>query len=985
MEASCWSKPVGAVPGVDYPDPPAAWRPLISTMTEADREEAWKAFVEREVSPAEMTALREVTISRDRKVYEPGGKTATRTGVIDVHVADLRSAGSLFSADFNSLPIPDAECLESGPISFSMDESAHNYVVEDTTKPASERSLPSTDQRRPSGYKWKDTVDMTRSDSSVNIAHSAGEPTVVSDEEQDVSVGRAMDPTPSVGLGLGPSAFNLRGEADADAVLRAMLRRGGRPTTTAPHQAMTGAAIDGCGLKRRRRHSFATEVRDGGRKRREAAHSGQKLSALAKGRVQATGLSSGNTPAMRHHTKHRSEHPHNAGAGTVFDVNGQMIVSHKGVGSRLSRQRWRAGTGENDLVSASDGAAIGVPESAGRRRQRMFDGLDKARLSQSASVPVMFAGSPVGDRIHPSSFSDHVSSIGIARTSFTYSAVSTYSRPSSVTCIVSDPGSVSASNLLGETVKTDAKLASHRSKTTPCDPPRSSGVQSTRTLPRRADSSSGTAGSESRIVKTEEPKRTTTSKKLNINAVLVPHKYPKPTHASEDAGGEPQSTVIVNATVHSGKPVSKQPLDPLPSIEGLQPSQGSVAAVDGACHVDNDILQGTSSAAPSFPVSELAAIAIAGIYGVAGNKSTLACQFSLPAASQYPRNNETGEYGSTMVAQGLAKASDATKSNVESQPGVIFEDRSDEQEPKGYAINAPALGAVSAVNERSPLQHTLPNLTSADCETVQSPPEDVGDSNSRAIDGGRRKSLDRSTKSSSSGGSRRSNQGPIKGDSTGEARISLDATSNDVESHGGLTSPESVASTHRSSGTEGSKVGVSQVSAGSRDSSARGGVDVRNRHTARGGTSEPRVEKPDIRPAVVVEERNTAHEGALPRLPQGQRAKGSTAGPPRRAAEGKSARAPSTANGVEGVNAGRRVGGGGGGDPITRDIKVYSRPSKVESEDLLASVEALTTHHLTLQELLGVSACEQSVRRRTGSCGLVCGARARAAKSKGLP
>lgn len=50
------------------------------------------------------------------------------------------------------------------------------------------------------------------------------------------------------------------------------------------------------------------------------------------------------------------------------------------------------------------------------------------------------------------------------------------------------------------------------------------------------------------------------------------------------------------------------------------------------------------------------------------------------------------------------------------------------------------------------------------------------------------------------------------------------------------------------------------------------------------------------------------------------------------------------------------AGGGAGSGGISREIKVYSRPAKVESEDLMASVEALTTHHISVEELLGVSA-----------------------------
>lgn len=106
MESSRWSKHEGAVPGVDYPGPPAVWgQNGVNDMviTQADKEGVWKAFEERALSTAELAALREVTISRKEN---RDGRVGGNIGVGKTTLLSSDASSTTAQSEDNSSSLP---------------------------------------------------------------------------------------------------------------------------------------------------------------------------------------------------------------------------------------------------------------------------------------------------------------------------------------------------------------------------------------------------------------------------------------------------------------------------------------------------------------------------------------------------------------------------------------------------------------------------------------------------------------------------------------------------------------------------------------------------------------------------------------------------------------------------------------------------------------------------------------------------------------
>ncbi|CAN0216423.1 unnamed protein product, partial [Ectocarpus sp. 12 AP-2014] len=288
VEASSWRKREGAVAGVDYPlQPPAGWggvgsnprsaggKPAVA-LSDDDRQGEWKAFERRLVSPAEAKAFREVVISRrdNNQARGSGGergqgfpldsqpfssdcsKSTSRGGALEdsgsfmSSIADTSSEGSslfpeeLRSKGWRQMPRGGSanasktwskgveqdrqqNQITSGRLVAALDNDQDTESVRSTSASSTEGTITPTTAPE---------LRLIQQDYDRHLLHASGgirsggesQPSVLSNvlapPKQNplaTSSGLGLDSGPAVNA---ESAFRLSWEADADDVLRAMMR-----------------------------------------------------------------------------------------------------------------------------------------------------------------------------------------------------------------------------------------------------------------------------------------------------------------------------------------------------------------------------------------------------------------------------------------------------------------------------------------------------------------------------------------------------------------------------------------------------------------------------------------------------------------------------------------------------------------------------------------------------------------------------------------
>ncbi|CAM9599517.1 unnamed protein product [Scytosiphon promiscuus] len=432
VEASSWRKHEGAVAGVDYPSrPPSEWgwggsdvgratREAITAVADEAKQGAWKNFEQRPISRAEARALQELRISRSI----PGRTRPRETGTfVSLCSSENSTATSLETEDHASLtssiiaqgsetreriasttPPPHGDQAKSSKRAKS--------TIDERQDPSTANGSPARDDARYAGSEFSTAPMPTRG----GAMHSV-EPRL--DVERDrggkcLSPGTAgrdckggesspnwgtISPTgeapsvaPSSGYGLGAgfgaageSAFRLSGEADADDVVRAMVRL----SSASPG---TGIGADEEGTRYNARHQrgnvsvSSREVRAHGRtasRSRDSntaqAEAGSRL--LSSADRSSGGICRGSTPAIRSRRFGRAQPPVRKQDGCppavgdkTLDIEGRPLQSEEGphkAGRGLSRSRRRVAPPTCGLpVSSSEPDQAGRSSAAPQGRSR---------------------------------------------------------------------------------------------------------------------------------------------------------------------------------------------------------------------------------------------------------------------------------------------------------------------------------------------------------------------------------------------------------------------------------------------------------------------------------------------------------------------------------------------------------------------------------------------------------------------------------------
>lgn len=845
VEASRWSKDDGAVAGVDYPDPPAAWRNLNVTMTDQEREEAWEAFNERPLSLSELAALREMTISRGKQAGKANARTAAVRGVgtdmMSMTTSDSGSVATLFSEDVNEFPF-------AGLGSTVELQRVHHSVMR-TTPPVSHpnfRRRGRVQSPSPTGYNCARAMDTSCSHPSVANAMHQRYPTV--EENADHSDGPMFHPT---GLGVGASAFSLRGEADMDAVLRAMLRLSDTPPKAMSSSGAPAAVVGGSGSKRRRPEDFVAEAQRGERHREIAGK--RQQSAPVKGCTYRDGISKGNTPVVRHHQNHHIDPFRNVEGSATLDVRGRVMTSQGGVGSRLSRQSRRTRTGDGDFLSAVDRFGRGNHGSTGNKRLRPLTDGSIQGLSESVGVPDMsLAERREAEMIFHTSLGDHPSSVLITSSSSSYSASPSRTRSTSYSDFVS------ASHSLSGTVQPDTPL-DLSSSTRPSDQSRGLGTPTTSMVLRHAQSSSGGSGIKRKLIRKDGSKKKIPLTRQHSKVGTVPKERPRRTASRNKVVQPPGSTANADDMASSRVLLSSQPPGALPAARGLESSRITGDAKDAPVKEANG---------PRTSANRI--IAHPNPTGVEKNASS-----STMAESSI-------NVGNSLSAR-APMAMDGSNVTAEIQPGIVEQKHEEGGQTSVSAGNDPL--------EPSPPQQTLPILRSASRGDKRSPLKNGGGAKGRRTAGahGSNTTSTSSTGNSDNVSNTRSKRGTKTANSRGKAKRLLEGSSGQ-ESTGSLTSQESLASSPQSKASHGTKssrestrrsTGITASEANSipegsgklKSPPAIAAIEANSIPAKSGKLKSPPATTRNLPATVVKDPGESANVDELPRLPQGQRAR----------------------------------------------------------------------------------------------------------------
>lgn len=809
VESSRWSKHTGAVAGVDYLAPPAAWKILSNTMTAKEREEAWKAFEKRPLSPSELASLREMNISRGKETGTVGARIAawwSSSGVCgtlpgSTTTSDSSSMETLFSEDVNEFPFA-TESPNMGVRSEAQSPRERHPARRHTSTESQQFSRQSDEIISSTGDRWSDKESMIHTRSGTPAPQTQLGLTQVKDADHgEKPVHRVSD------LGIGASAFSLRGEADLNAVMRAMLHLSKTcPTEGSPNT--TGANtvdIDTSGSKPKRHDDFDGQS-SRARKHGDAAGARRGQSAPAKEVTYRGELSRGNTPAVKHHQRRRIDpvrtSNHDA-AENIGGVSGRMLSYPTSGGTRSSGRSRHGRTAGSGYLDATDSFGPAKSDSGRYKRRRPFtDGVFQG-LQASVSVPNM----PLGDyrdpgRISRTSLSEHMSSICIAATCPTYLAASTASRSRPMSYNIRAADSMTSAPSLGEEIAQPCSpLGSRASTAIPSDQPRGSGTRMvTSGLSRPSPSSRGgrskRKGDGSRKSSTPLPQQ-------DSKEGIVLEEHPQMTTSRRELTQPSRSTESTDYMEPSGTPdVSQNHENPLKSTGDVK--NASVKEVY-TLHASPDTTDASDS-----PTR-----------GKENSSRSLA-----------PHSNKNGvvEVDNTASSDGPA-ASGPPKVTSDAQHNRDPEDENEENRRRAPSIKKRVGEAKPADGEQSGSQQALPILKPAANRTGQgTPPNNTGSSKGRRVHA----AISSSTSSTASNtgtssyrgtfASSRSKSGSVRSGvkPNGESLKGQLEESSGQETMGSLTSRESFASNNRSNTSQVTKSTKGTKSTKSTRESSRG-------------------------------------------------------------------------------------------------------------------------------------------------------------------
>lgn len=1078
VEASRWTKHEGALPGVDYAPTPEEWHFPNSAIPSEDKESAWNAFEQRPISRAEAGALREIRISRGRETGGLGNTTGrSQTGdetlsrrsrmmphfLIDLSRPSLsrEEAGARQDASrrHRASEAYDSQLPVAPMLSPRDSESRHANVPADS----SEKEEEDSQSNACSGVIDRD------GDSPVSACSSGGTtPPSEFDFAGDSrparlgigtrscelpSIPPASLVAPSSGLGMVESAFRLRGEADADNVLRAMMRLS-KSMGEIPNEPRRS--------KRKQRETHVSGGRGGG----GGAATKFPSAGAARDRAAGGGLVKGTTPAVK--SKSCGQLPSDTGkpstavAAEATYIEGRVVRCEAGTiarGSRKSERRLRT-TGHSSsspIVSTRD------RKSAPHRRRDRSVPRGPAFvpvLSNSATVPKVGLTQP-GGNCSTVSLNESLMSFGFARTPSANPVVSSASQPSSSSSCVA-----SVSDLASDS--TDLRRCDVDQRGSPCSGvSREGSVQQQQQRSRQPAARPsarpcalpvGSAGRRSDSSANSKSRRASNGKIDPLNSKIDPRggKHGPGKGKTDPDNGKLDPRYSKHVPVNGKLDPGNGKIDP-----GMKQNKVSVdrsSAFDDAAATDG----GHASDADDKTTGEQMSIIIAGVTrNAASSLSAELTEGSMPSSVEGPRpklplpvkftkvsprtvvdsqsapTTSHESFAQTTIAASTAgSAAPEEKSGVGHVPAnrasggssphpsaarneggsgcrgetkdcyANSESPSDSQADKAAAatlrysperkkrggaekaveasmMSSRGNGTSSVANEQvvagGPSSRILPTAR-ATSATFRSKPTSlqVGDNASAAfVDDGKGEVGNHQADVSPGGKSRSSPTEPEHGadkDATdgggdslrGVRRPRLDLSNSEKTSEGSPRTPGSSTSSRSTKTGSGSGTGSGNRDrtpphrSEKEDKAPKGGrANQASSHDSRKG--ECTDIKTDVLPRLV-------RRGGV--VSRGQGVNGhrpSTTGAifARTTAEGLGSGGGIGVGALPAVSSGkagdasrpRRAGAAVGISYFSggRDVKVHRRPVRVESKDLKATTEALTTHHLTVDDLLKVN------------------------------
>lgn len=443
VEASRWTKHEGALPGVDYAAAPDEWQFPNTNIPAGDRESAWNAFEQRPISRAEAGALREIRISRGRERggFGSTGRLTTGDGslskgsrmmpylLIDIPRSSLSreaDAGASTCRRHPATDAPDPQLPEAPMLSLGESESRQqgaDVPTEPSAKPGKDHHSNAC-----SGVIGRD------GDSPVSACSSGGAspPSEFEFKGDDPparlglgtrscelpSIPPASLLAPSSGFGMVESAFDIRGEADVDSVLRAMMRLS---------ESKDEILNEPRKFKRQQREAY---VNARGRAATKFPPSGAARDRPAGGLIKGTTLAIKSKSCGQLLT---DDGKPSIMATEVTHIAGRVLRREERViarGSRKSTRRVRTTEHSSPIVATRDRKS--APHK--RRDRSVSQGPTFVPvLSNSAIAPRIGMTQP-GRNCSTVSLDESLMSFGFARTRATNPVVSSASQPSNSSC-----------------------------------------------------------------------------------------------------------------------------------------------------------------------------------------------------------------------------------------------------------------------------------------------------------------------------------------------------------------------------------------------------------------------------------------------------------------------------------------------------------------------------------------------------------------------
>lgn len=773
---------------------------------------------------------------------------------------------------------------------------------------------------------------------------------------------------PFAGVDMGSSAFRLRCEADADDVLRAMIRLS---------KSIEDPADDPNGCNQPRCKAFLTGGRNGEGGR--GTFRGLPSSRAETGK-RRRGLSRGNTPAIKIRCRVQDTNVASGSAEVTnaLDVEGRMLRSEGEVGVRRPRQRERRARAaaryaiDTDRRRSELSAPLG-PALGGVVKRKEFT------ISESQSAPGL------GPRRSGGGHSDaplnkHLSSSGLARASSSHSVLSTTSRlPSTASfALISDSSSQPiAERRSNKRQRGSSRSGDNRNGSGPDQTQKSEAPSPTIPVVHGAQSTNG--NKKKGLAKICNSHRTRNNTVSSVGQTLALDAAETDTTLDDNYGsdsdkttGEEMSVIIASVTKSVASVISAPEVDgPLPlSEEGQQPPSfvEVVEEMDTAKAIGAQSFPSPTESPAGHVLGSLAMpdddTSTHGGQGISGASGEQKRCFN-PATMGERGNNSSGIEAAAISSAASNSGAETTKLSSTRQHRDGQELAGERKAGQLSRSNGKPIGAETNVESEKLTPPAMPSVLTTSCSRGEeiSPVDGegtlraVGDEgkdgigSTQAADVCKSESAVFPTASAVNTGEREGAKG-ISRDEKESRKIPLKSAQN---SEGSPHSQGSVSSqsTKRSIGSSGSRIASKQQAGGKKQSGSR--TDQTCGQGASVVESSPISEK-------------------FPILGKGARSPGRRSVSQlrlSRAADAKKPRCSVTGKGLDtGDESLPAVGGGGGrgvgrqsrtgavskkGDGVVaQEIKVHRRPARVESTDLQTTTEALTTHHLTVDELLKV-------------------------------